>query len=150
MALIVTPRRLYNVSAKMKRAAGIIFGLIAPLAVAWFIISRDRLDGGDSLESTTIASLVVHESFKAPLAGFSAHVGRLPTTEEGLAALIRCPPSCEKRWKGPYITAEAVPLDPWESAYQYRAPGVHNLTGYDLWSLGPDRIQSDDDIGNWK
>ncbi len=40
--------------------------------------------------------------------------------------------------------------DPWERDYQYRQPGVHNPEGFDVWSLGPEGIQSVDDIGNWE
>jgi general secretion pathway protein G len=32
----------------------------------------------------------------------------------------------------------------------YLYPGKHNPDAYDLWSLGPDGVESDDDIGNWE
>ena len=42
------------------------------------------------------------------------------------------------------------PLDPWGEAYQYRSPGTHNKSGYDLFSKGPDKTEgTEDDIGNW-
>jgi len=41
-------------------------------------------------------------------------------------------------------------LDPWNNAYHYVYPGVHNKGGYDLWSSGPDGVDgNDDDIKNW-
>ena len=136
----------------MKRAVAISVGLIALAGVTWFLLTRDQLDGGDSLKPTTITSLIVRESFKVPLASFRADVGRFPTTEEGLAALFHCPTSCEKSWKGPYLEPQngGLPKDPWGSTFQYSSPGTHNPESFDLWSLGPDRVQSDDDIGNWK
>ena len=43
-----------------------------------------------------------------------------------------------------------APLDPWGEPYQYRSPGTHNKTGYDLFSKGPDKTEgTEDDIGNW-
>ena len=74
-------------------------------------------------------------------------VGRFPTTEEGLRALVEQPPSA-KSWKGPYIK-RGVPNDPWGNPYVYRYPGQHNINEYDLHSLGPDGHEGNDDIDNW-
>lgn len=68
-----------------------------------------------------------------------------PTTEQGLDALVKRP-SIEpqpRKWKR---LLESVPLDPWGNPYQYRNPGKINPEGFDLYSLGPDRKESDDDI----
>jgi len=72
-----------------------------------------------------------------------------PTTEQGLAALVQPPtaPPEPRRWK--QLMTE-MPVDPWGHPYQYRCPGVHNPTGFDIFSLGPDGMESADDIGNWK
>ena len=40
-------------------------------------------------------------------------------------------------------------MDPWNQELQYRSPGTHNTSGYDLFSLGEDGTESADDIGNW-
>ncbi len=75
--------------------------------------------------------------------------GRYPTTEEGLKALTERPSTAIK-WSGPYLK-KAVPLDPWERPYVYKAPGEHGE--YDLSSLGKDGQPggSDEaaDITNW-
>jgi general secretion pathway protein G len=73
----------------------------------------------------------------------------LPTTEQGLKALVEKPETepQPKRWKK---LMEEVPIDPWGMPYQYRYPGLHNTDSFDLYSLGPDRVESADDIGNWK
>jgi general secretion pathway protein G len=80
---------------------------------------------------------------------FRLDVGRYPTTEEGLTALVVQPASLAK-WDGPYL-AKSVPLDPWGNAYQYKAPGDHN--DYDLFSFGKDGRPGGDgqnaDITNW-
>ena len=49
---------------------------------------------------------------------FYVDVGRYPTEEEGLAALLARPGDAS-RWDGPYITDEAGISDPWERPYGY-------------------------------
>lgn len=71
----------------------------------------------------------------------------MPTTDQGLEALVKAPTSEPKprRWKR---LLEKVPLDPWGTPYVYRNPSkLNNDKGYDLYSLGPDKKESDDDIG---
>ena len=74
---------------------------------------------------------------------------RKPTTEQGLKALVQMPASEPKprKWKQ---LMKSVPLDPWGAEYLYRNPGKYNTAGYDLYSLGPDGKESDDDIGKQK
>lgn len=79
---------------------------------------------------------------------FEIDASRCPTTEEGLAALVEPPPNV-KAWKGPYLK-RGVPKDPWGNDYVYRSPGQHNVSGYDLFSMGPDGHEGgNDDIDNW-
>jgi len=66
---------------------------------------------------------------------FLVDVGRYPSQQEGLAALVTNP-SGVTAWRGPYLKAPQVPLDPWGHTYQYRVPGQHG--DFDLYSLGPD------------
>ena len=77
--------------------------------------------------------------------------GRFPTTEQGVKALITKPESSPvpKSWNGPYLKKKKVPTDPWGEKYKYECPGVQNTEGYDLSSLGPDGVESEDDITNW-
>ncbi|MEM7386142.1 MAG: type II secretion system protein GspG [Verrucomicrobiota bacterium] len=51
------------------------------------------------------------------------------------------------RWKK---MLEKVPLDLWRKPFQYRYPGIHNPDSFDVFSWGPDGIESEDDIGNWR
>ena len=77
-------------------------------------------------------------------------LGRLPTTEEGLALLNTAPPN-DPNWAGPYLKKE-VPKDPWGRPYVYVQPGTHN-NDFDLFSYGkdgqPGGTGEDADIGNW-
>lgn len=77
--------------------------------------------------------------------------GFYPTTEQGLAAL-RIQPTTSPlpaKWNGPYIRRK--PIDPWGNPYHYESPGIHNPTGYDLYSFGKDGVEGGkDDINNWE
>lgn len=81
---------------------------------------------------------------------FRLDVGRYPTTEQGLAALMTQPEGVT-RWGGPYLK-KAVPNDPWDRPYGYKSPGEHG-NDYDLYSWGQDGKAGgeglDADIVNW-
>lgn len=74
------------------------------------------------------------ESFEKALDTFRLDVGRYPSTEEGLAALLVAPTNT-LRWNGPYLRRD-LPKDPWGHPYQYRAPGTKS--DFDILSLGRD------------
>ena len=75
------------------------------------------------------------EAFEKSLDTYRLDVGRYPTTEEGLNALMAAPPTAAGKWNGPYLK-KGVPADPWGHAYQYRAPGAK--AEYEIVSLGKD------------
>ena len=81
---------------------------------------------------------------------FRIDVGRLPTTEEGLAALNAVPAGIQN-WEGPYLK-KAVPPDPWGHPYVYVQPGTHQ-NDFDLLSYGRDGQAGgsgeDADLTNW-
>lgn len=89
--------------------------------------------------------------FKTPLELYQTHVGDYPATAQGLEALVTPPADMEAGgWSGPYLKP-AVPLDPWSRPYQYEYPGRYNVNDPDIWSMGPDGINgNEDDIGNWQ
>ena len=86
-------------------------------------------------------------AIESALDTYEIEVGRHPSTEEGLGALIQQPGSVTG-WNGPYIK-RGMPVDPWNNPYVYRNPGTNNASGYDLSSLGPDGREGADDITNW-
>jgi len=49
---------------------------------------------------------------------FKLDVGRYPTADEGLQALVARPASLAA-WSGPYLKGSGVPADPWGNAYRY-------------------------------
>ena len=91
---------------------------------------------------------------EAALDQYRLDMGRYPSTEEGLRALIEPPEDEEQRrkWQGPYLKKAKLPKDPWGHDYQYRYPGEHGE--YDLWSYGadgqPGGTGENADITNWE
>lgn len=75
------------------------------------------------------------DAFEKALDQYRLDVGRYPSSEQGLRALVERP-AAEAKWSGPYLK-KAVPTDPWGRPYQYRAPGS-NGREFDLTSLGKD------------
>ncbi len=64
---------------------------------------------------------------------FKLDVGRYPTAEEGLEALVKKPANATA-WSGPYLKG-GVPVDPWSHPYLYK-PGPGGTV--EIMSLGAD------------
>ncbi len=90
------------------------------------------------------------QSLAATLDLFKLDVGRYPTQEEGLDALV-VPSAGLAGWNGPYLKRKEMLLDPWRRSYRYKSPGEHG--DYDLYSLGADDREGGEginkDITNW-
>jgi general secretion pathway protein G len=82
----------------------------------------------------TIAKAQI-EAFEKSLDTFRLDVGRYPSTDEGLNALLTAPATAGAKWNGPYLK-KAVPPDPWGHAYLYKAPG--SKAEFEITSLGRD------------
>jgi general secretion pathway protein G len=67
---------------------------------------------------------------------FKLEVGRYPTTQEGLQALITAPAGVNN-WNGPYWKKPTLPKDPWGNEYKYTSPGTSGQA-YDIVSYGAD------------
>jgi general secretion pathway protein G len=82
---------------------------------------------------------------------FFIHMDRYPSMEEGLKVLMEAPAGEEGKWRGPYI--DQLRKDPWGNPYEYRIPGTHHPSGFDIWSRGDDAKDGGEgkglDIGNW-
>ena len=151
-ASISSPFSFYSRRAREDRRRGFtILEIIIVLAIIVLILSLGVTQliriFDDAQEDT--ARLWVNESIQTPLTTFRIHMGRYPTTEEGLQALITDPTGGSGNWRGPYLNVNSVPKDPWGNPYQYRFPGTRNADGPDVFSFGPDGVDSDQNIGNW-
>lgn len=105
----------------------VIIGLLAG-----FVAPRYFAQVGKSQVKVARAQI---DALDKALDQFRLDVGRYPTTEEGLQALVT-QPSGETRWAGPYLK-KGVPPDPWGHPYVYEQPGTHN-GDFDLLSYGKD------------
>lgn len=65
---------------------------------------------------------------------FLLDIGRYPTEQEGLKALVQAPPGLD-HWSGPYVRKASILVDPWGRPYVYHEPGQH--AEYDLFTRGP-------------
>ncbi len=76
---------------------------------------------------------------------FKLNTGRFPQKLEDLIAL---PQGMNNRqWKGPYLEAQQIPMDPWGNEYMYSFDQANNRVT--IISYGPDGVQGgDDDISN--
>jgi general secretion pathway protein G len=121
----------------------VILGILAATIVPQFI--------GTSQEARVNTAKANVAELESALERFQLHMDRYPTSDEGLAVLVDPPGNDDKRWRGPYI--KRLRPDPWGNPYQYRNPGVHHKTGFDLWSQGADGTDGGEgdnaDIGNW-
>src|SRR5438477_9482810 len=102
---------------------GLIMGLIGPRVLNYLS------------ESKVKAAKIQMQSFASALDLFNLDAGRYPSGSEGLAALVRRTPGVSA-WNGPYLKGGAVPNDPWNHPYIYRAPGERSA--FDIVSLGSD------------
>jgi general secretion pathway protein G len=98
-----------------------------------------------------------HDAAKLQLQGlmtavdlYRLDVGRYPSREEGLTALVQAPGNAE-RWNGPYVRKADQLVDPWGRPYRYRAPGERGPV--DLFTLGADDrtggAGEDRDVTSW-
>ena len=82
---------------------------------------------------------------------YKLEVGRYPTTQEGMQALISAPAGVTN-WNGPYWKKGTLPKDPWGNDYKYASPGQHGA--YDIISYGADGKEGGDaanrDITSWE
>lgn len=117
---------------------GLLAALVAPRVLNYLGTSK-----------TKAAQLQI-ESFASALDLYRLDNQTLPSTAEGLQALVARPASASN-WNGPYLAQGKLPEDPWGNAYGYAAPGQHGE--YDLFSLGADNKPGgdgeDQDVANW-
>ncbi len=90
---------------------------------------------GHSTEARITAAKTQIELLRQGLETFRMHVGRYPTSQEGLEALQTTPANLSS-WRGPYLS-RGVPKDPWGRNYTYKSPGDLNRE-FEIVSLGAD------------
>ena len=121
----------------------IIIGVLAATIIPQFM--------GTTHEAKVSAAKADDSQLENALERFNLHMDRYPTMDEGLKVLVEAPAGEEKKWRGPYI--KLLRPDPWGNPYQYRVPGLHHTTTFDVWSRGADGQDGGEgpnaDVGNW-
>lgn len=116
---------------------GLLMSLVGPQVL-------NQLGGA----KTKTAAIQIRD-LESALEIYKVDVGRFPSTEQGLKALVNKPAGVAG-WNGPYLKSE-VPLDPWDREYIYKYPGDRGEV--DIISYGqngsPGGEGEDSDIGNW-
>jgi general secretion pathway protein G len=74
------------------------------------------------------------DALEKALDQYRLDMGRYPSTEQGLGALV-AQPANEPKWAGPYLR-KAIPKDPWGRPYLYKFPGER--AEVEIVSLGRD------------
>lgn len=103
--------------------------VIAPRVVGY--LGRAKSDIALS-QATNIAS---------SLELFYFDMGRYPTPDEGLAALVN-QPAGEASWRGPYLKEEIAIIDPWGEPYGYEINPDNEL--FKVTSFGRDKAEGGD------
>ena len=111
----------------------IIIGLIASLVAP-------NLMGRYERSKEEIAKAQV-EMLSSGVMSFKLDMNRYPASLEELLK------STDPTWRGPYLSKQTLPQDPWAKDYQYKNPGDHGP--FDLYSLGPDGVLNEKSAKNW-
>jgi general secretion pathway protein G len=117
---------------------GLLAAIIAPQVLKYLGSSRSQ------------TAKVQIQNIDAALQLFRLDVGRFPTQEEGLSAMVTAPPTAAG-WNGPYLQKSSALNDPWGTPYLYKSPGKHGEI--DVYTLGSDKAEGGTgeaaDVGNW-
>ena len=118
---------------------GMLAAIIAPQVIKYLGSSK------------TSAAKVQIQYVMQSLELFRVDVGRYPTQQEGLTALVNATPTAPN-WNGPYLKKETALKDPWGNPYLYQIPGQHGEV--DVYTLGSDKAPGGtgeaQDVGSWQ
>ncbi|WP_276197524.1 type II secretion system major pseudopilin GspG [Ferrimonas senticii] len=118
----------------------VIIGVLASLVAPNILGNKDRAN-----QQKAVADI---SGLENALQMYYAHNNMMPTTEQGLEALVSRPsgsPEPRNYQEGGYI--QRLPTDPWGNDYVLLSPG--EVGRYDLCSAGQDlQLGSEDDICN--
>jgi len=118
---------------------GLLAGLVGPRVIKHL---------GESKTKTAILQI---EELSGALDVYRLEVGRYPSSDQGLTALIEKPADAEQ-WNGPYLRKKTIRKDPWGYDYHYKSPGENGA--FDLYSLGADNSSGgegeDRDVLGWE
>ncbi|MDI1312718.1 type II secretion system major pseudopilin GspG [Prosthecobacter sp.] len=119
--------------------------IIAILASGSIYLLKGQID---SAKDTRVDSDL--QAIGLALQSYESRALRMPTTEQGLMALVE-KPTLEPIPENYRAFMEELPKDPWGVPYKYRFPATKSKKPFDVWTAGPNGVDGDeDDLGNWK
>ena len=121
--------------------------LVVSIIVILLGVAISRIGDPGGMVKSEVAVKSDIQGITSQLRLYESINGFLPTTEQGLQALVT-QPSTEPRPTRWYQLFKKVPKDPYGSNYIYLCPGRKNPNGFDLYSAGPDR-KPDTADDNW-
>ena len=112
----------------------VIIGILASVAAVKF--------GGQVGKGQTSAAKASLSNLSMALGLYEIDNGSYPPTLQGLLAQ----PANAPNWDGPYLETPELPVDPWGNEFRYTYPSSRGPKFFDLKCLGPDGVESADDI----
>ena len=107
-----------------------------------------RLAGRSEQAKVGAAKADISANIATALKLYELDNGRYPSSSDGGLNALVAKPAGASNWNGPYL--EKKPIDPWGREYKYVSPGTHRTYDYDLYSVGPDGVEGQDDVVNWQ
>ena len=117
----------------------IVLGIIAVILGGSIAVVGKLTDGAKLQRFTSDVNTI-----SSAISTYKLNAGTVPTTQQGLQALITKPASTPvpKRWTQ---LATEIPIDPWQNPYQYRYPGSKDSSTFEISSKGPDGQEGTED-----
>jgi len=116
-----------------------ILVVLVLLAVIMSVVAGNYIGRGEKAKAD--AAKIEIGQISQTLDLYKLEIGRYPTTQEGLQALISAPAGVAN-WNGPYWKKSSVPKDPWGNEYKYASPASN--APYEIISLGADGKEGGD------
>ena len=125
--------------------------IVTTIIVGIMAFAATRIFGGGERANASLTKARI-SGLSGTLDLYKLDVGRYPSTQEGLKALLQAPNGSTK-WNGPYEKNEGAIKDAWDRDLIYKAPGDQNRA-YEIISLGSDGQDGGDgpnkDIKSWE